>query len=169
MNERQPWTPLCGLVLRESPCSGITKLLQIQPEKSLHSNDFAGLKRKVGKHLVSFLCLGNFIISFSLAIMLTPSTGLGRCEPNRSSFPVTVTSFTQQRNWFLRNSMGSNEGLVMNGQKTYHNPIIPGFAPDPSVVRVGGVFYLVTSSFHIFPGVGTRSSPRLQCSFAGRN
>ena len=42
----------------------------------------------------------------------------------------------------------------MNGQKTYHNPIIPGFAPDPSVVRVGGVFYLVTSSFHIFPGVG---------------
>lgn len=53
MNERQPWTPLCGLVLRESPCSGITTLLQIQPEKSLHSNDFAGLKRKVGKHLVS--------------------------------------------------------------------------------------------------------------------
>lgn len=51
--------------------------------------------------------------------------------------------------------MGSNEGLAMKGQRTYHNPIIPGFAPDPSVVRVNGVFYLVTSSFHIFPGVRT--------------
>lgn len=49
----------------------------------------------------------------------------------------------------------------MTGQRTYHNPIIPGFAPDPSVVRVGGVFYLVTSSFHIFPGVGTPSWSKL--------
>lgn len=49
--------------------------------------------------------------------------------------------------------MGSNKDLVIDGHRTYFNPIIPGFAPDPSVVRVGGVFYLVNSSFHIFPGV----------------
>ena len=30
---------------------------------------------------------------------------------------------------------------------------IPGFHPDPSVVRVGEDFYLVTSSFEFFPGV----------------
>jgi xylan 1,4-beta-xylosidase len=35
----------------------------------------------------------------------------------------------------------------------YRNPIIPGFNPDPSVVRVGEWFYLVTSSFEFFPGV----------------
>ncbi|HEU0292844.1 MAG TPA: glycoside hydrolase family 43 protein [Anaerolineales bacterium] len=35
----------------------------------------------------------------------------------------------------------------------YHNPIIPGFHPDPSICRVGGDFYLVTSSFEYFPGV----------------
>ena len=35
----------------------------------------------------------------------------------------------------------------------YHNPIIPGFHPDPSVCRVGDTYYLVTSSFNYFPGV----------------
>jgi len=36
---------------------------------------------------------------------------------------------------------------------SYRNPVIPGFHPDPSVVRVGEDFYLVTSSFEFFPGV----------------
>ncbi|KAL2205341.1 putative xylosidase/arabinosidase [Sarocladium strictum] len=33
------------------------------------------------------------------------------------------------------------------------NPIIPGFAPDPSIVRVGDTYYLVTSTFQFFPGL----------------
>lgn len=33
------------------------------------------------------------------------------------------------------------------------NPIIPGFYPDPSICRVEDTFYLVTSTFHYFPGV----------------
>jgi len=37
--------------------------------------------------------------------------------------------------------------------KTFKNPIIPGFYPDPSVCRVGEDFYLVTSTFAYFPGV----------------
>lgn len=36
---------------------------------------------------------------------------------------------------------------------TYHNPVISGFFPDPSVCRVGDTYYLVCSSFHYFPGV----------------
>ncbi len=36
---------------------------------------------------------------------------------------------------------------------TYHNPVLPGFYPDPSVCRVGSDYYLVTSSFEYFPGV----------------
>ncbi|MDT8862170.1 glycoside hydrolase family 43 protein [Alkalihalobacillus sp. MEB130] len=36
----------------------------------------------------------------------------------------------------------------------YLNPVIPGFYPDPSVVKVGeSDFYLVTSSFEYFPGI----------------
>ncbi|WP_066195761.1 MULTISPECIES: glycoside hydrolase family 43 protein [Gracilibacillus] len=37
--------------------------------------------------------------------------------------------------------------------KTFKNPIIPGFYPDPSVCRVEEDYYLVTSSFEYFPGV----------------
>ncbi|KAK1658335.1 xylosidase/arabinosidase [Colletotrichum godetiae] len=42
------------------------------------------------------------------------------------------------------------------------NPIVPGFAPDPSIVFVDGVFFLVTSSFHIFPGLPIYASTDLQ-------
>lgn len=35
----------------------------------------------------------------------------------------------------------------------YHNPILPGYYPDPSICRVGDDFFLVTSSFEYFPGV----------------
>lgn len=33
------------------------------------------------------------------------------------------------------------------------DPIIPGFFPDPTICRVGGDYYLATSSFEYFPGV----------------
>jgi xylan 1,4-beta-xylosidase len=33
------------------------------------------------------------------------------------------------------------------------NPILPGFNPDPSIVRVGQDFYIATSTFEWFPGV----------------
>lgn len=36
---------------------------------------------------------------------------------------------------------------------TFENPILPGYAPDPSVVRVGRDFYLTNSSFEYFPGL----------------
>jgi alpha-N-arabinofuranosidase len=42
----------------------------------------------------------------------------------------------------------SREGIT-----SWRNPVIPGFHPDPSVVRVGPDFYLATSSFEFFPGV----------------
>lgn len=50
----------------------------------------------------------------------------------------------------------------MENVQKFQNPIIPGFAPDPSVVMVDGIFYLVTSSFHIFPGLPIYASRDLQ-------
>jgi xylan 1,4-beta-xylosidase len=35
----------------------------------------------------------------------------------------------------------------------YQNPIIPGFHPDPSIVRVGEDYFLVNSSFAFYPGL----------------
>ncbi|WP_121613636.1 glycoside hydrolase family 43 protein [Mesobacillus foraminis] len=37
--------------------------------------------------------------------------------------------------------------------KTFNNPILPGFYPDPSICRVNEDYYLVTSSFAYYPGV----------------
>ena len=34
-----------------------------------------------------------------------------------------------------------------------HNPILRGFNPDPSIVRVGDDYYIATSTFEWFPGV----------------
>ena len=34
-----------------------------------------------------------------------------------------------------------------------HNPILPGFNPDPSIVRVGDDYYIATSTFEWYPGV----------------
>jgi len=33
------------------------------------------------------------------------------------------------------------------------NPILKGFRPDPSMLRVGDDYYIATSTFEWFPGV----------------
>ena len=38
-------------------------------------------------------------------------------------------------------------------KRSFENPILPGFYPDPSICRVGEDYYLVTSSFAYFPGI----------------
>lgn len=37
--------------------------------------------------------------------------------------------------------------------RSFLNPILPGFYPDPSICRAGEDYYLVTSSFAYFPGI----------------
>jgi xylan 1,4-beta-xylosidase len=37
--------------------------------------------------------------------------------------------------------------------RTIRNPILPGFNPDPSIVRVGDDYYIATSTFEWYPGV----------------
>lgn len=36
---------------------------------------------------------------------------------------------------------------------TIHNPIMPGFTPDPAILGVGDKYYLATSTFNWFPGI----------------
>lgn len=43
--------------------------------------------------------------------------------------------------------------LTLTSSAQYHNPIIPGFHPAPSICRVGDDFYLVNSSLQYFPGI----------------
>ncbi|KAE8139853.1 glycosyl hydrolase [Aspergillus pseudotamarii] len=44
---------------------------------------------------------------------------------------------------------------------SFTNPIIPGFYPDPSCIRVGDAFYMANSSFQFFPGIPIHKSKDL--------
>ncbi|MBI9100606.1 MAG: family 43 glycosylhydrolase, partial [Spirochaetaceae bacterium] len=55
-------------------------------------------------------------------------------------------------------------------QIVVHNPVLPGFHPDPSLCKAGEDYYIATSSFEYFPGVVIYKSRNLQnwtiCSYA---
>ena len=44
-------------------------------------------------------------------------------------------------------------GSAVHSQRTYTNPILAGFYPDPSICRAGDDYYIVNSSFAYFPGL----------------
>jgi len=43
--------------------------------------------------------------------------------------------------------------MSARAQQGYTNPVLRGMNPDPSIVRVGEDFYMVTSSSYLYPGV----------------
>jgi alpha-N-arabinofuranosidase len=45
------------------------------------------------------------------------------------------------------------EGSAEERPGAFSNPIISGFAPDPSIIRVERDFYLINSTFEYFPGI----------------
>ncbi|MFC5743604.1 glycoside hydrolase family 43 protein [Dyella tabacisoli] len=47
---------------------------------------------------------------------------------------------------------GDDDGPALS-RTQYRNPVLAGFYPDPSAIRVGDDFYLVNSSFGYFPGL----------------
>ncbi|CAN9248361.1 unnamed protein product [Alternaria alternata] len=49
---------------------------------------------------------------------------------------------------------------MVNSNQTI-NPILGGFAPDPSLVLVDGTYFLVNSTFHLFPGLPIYTSQDL--------
>jgi xylan 1,4-beta-xylosidase len=52
-------------------------------------------------------------------------------------------------------------GCSQQQAKTFNNPVIPGFYPDPSICRVGDDYYTVHSTFEYFPGVPVMHSKDL--------
>lgn len=45
--------------------------------------------------------------------------------------------------------VGDGDGVGLG----LRNPILPGFNPDPSIIRVEGDYFLTTSTFEYFPGL----------------
>src|SRR5512139_1093241 len=50
-------------------------------------------------------------------------------------------------------SSGRTHKRVTETSVKINNPILRGFNPDPSIVRVGDDYYIATSTFEWFPGV----------------
>ena len=51
---------------------------------------------------------------------------------------------------------------VAHSQTTLINPILTGFYPDPSIVKVGTDYYIVNSTFSYFPGLPVMHSKDLK-------
>jgi xylan 1,4-beta-xylosidase len=69
---------------------------------------------------------------------------LGACAAAAQAQPARFTHFTYD---------GQAPGDPRPGPGAYANPILAGYHPDPSIVRVGADYYLVNSSFAHFPGI----------------
>ncbi|KAH7069811.1 glycosyl hydrolase family 43 protein [Paraphoma chrysanthemicola] len=50
----------------------------------------------------------------------------------------------------------------LNLANAIQNPIIPGFNPDPAIIRLGDEYFIATSSFEFFPGFPIYRSTDLQ-------
>lgn len=79
--------------------------------------------------------------SLTAALLFSTSTA---AEPSSGSHATF--------DWF---EYSGNDPVFENpvGKNSYRNPILAGYYPDPSVVQVGGDYYLVNSSFAHFPGI----------------
>ncbi|MBR0552520.1 glycoside hydrolase family 43 protein [Stakelama marina] len=55
--------------------------------------------------------------------------------------------------WFAYRGADPIDSAVEPGPGQYRNPVLAGFHPDPSVLRVGDDYYLVNSTFAYFPGL----------------
>jgi alpha-N-arabinofuranosidase len=77
----------------------------------------------------------------------------GACLPASRVAAPTADGNTARFDWFRYEGRDSVYQVHRAAADEYHNPIIAGFYPDPSIVRVRDDYYLVTSSFSYFPGV----------------
>lgn len=63
---------------------------------------------------------------------------------------------------FRRFTLSNDEKLAdYDAAKEFRNPIFDGMAPDPSITRKGGDYYLANSSFSYFPGIPVWHSTNL--------
>lgn len=85
-------------------------------------------------------------IGKSLAISLLLAVGAADCYAQNVKPAATFTNFTYTGadDVYAKNALKDNE---------FYSPILQGCYPDPAICRKGDDYYLVNSSFAMFPGV----------------
>jgi len=89
-----------------------------------------------------------YILAFSLALLF-PATEL--CAGNNPSDPSKAGTPVFSRVVYQGDDQVYKEFPL--SQDEFYNPILQGCYPDPSITRKGDDYYLVCSSFAMFPGV----------------
>ncbi|MDB4883756.1 MAG: glycoside hydrolase family 43 [Gemmatimonadetes bacterium] len=84
----------------------------------------------------------------AISIITWPGGERGTTDDD-SDAPTTSARFE----WFDYQGNDSVYRANAAGADSFHNPVLAGFYPDPSITRAGDDYYLVTSSFAYFPGV----------------
>lgn len=93
-----------------------------------------------------FNAMNQFLAILFLVLFAATGTGQNSPKGKQSSIGPLFTNFVYQ---------GSDEVYKNNPLKPdeFYNPILQGCYPDPSITRKGNDYYLVTSTFAMFPGV----------------
>ena len=80
-----------------------------------------------------------------------------------SAFALIFTAKAQNAHfaYFTYTGHDTRFDKPVDDSREYLNPILAGFAPDPSICRKGDTYYLVNSSFTFFPGVPIYTSKDL--------
>ncbi len=79
---------------------------------------------------------------------LIDRVGMNPCSGNRRG-ETPVDRAVRKNCHQVVNYLREEKGLKL--ENMYHNPIVTGAHPDPSVIRVGEDYYMVNSSFTFFP------------------
>ncbi len=80
--------------------------------------------------------------AFLLAILLPAGAAASSSQPLEAAFE-----------WFRYQGSDRADAVHKPAAGQFRNPVLKGFYPDPSVVRVDDDYYLVTSTFGWFPGI----------------
>jgi xylan 1,4-beta-xylosidase len=93
------------------------------------------------RHSMNYLRLaGAALAMLALAACATDATQ----APPAAGAPARFEHFTYD---------GKAQETIAPAPGQYRNPILSGYYPDPSVVRVGADYYLINSSFTNYPGI----------------
>lgn len=103
------------------------------------------------KHITYSKALVSKVIGSLLMLVVLSACTVKQTEMAEKS-PLTLAPNKAHFMWF---DYAGNDDIFKKplAEDEFQNPILAGYHPDPSIVRVGKDYYLINSTFGFFPGI----------------